>query len=128
MKINNGGLDLYFSSIESLGNLEEITGFRGYLNLTGCKKLKTFGRLYKVVFFINASHCENLISLGELKEVGSLNLKNCKKLKSLGKLKIANEIILKDSGITKKYIEKEKPWLLSVCKWDFGIKFGNKVI
>ena len=127
MKIK-GSLDLSQSSIESLGNLEEIIqNFRG-LNLMKCEKLKTLGKLTKVPFFINASYCENLISLGELKEVGSLNLRSCKKLRSLGKLKIANEIILKDSGIIEEYIKKEKPWLLSVCKWDFGIKFGNKVI
>ena len=124
MKIK-GSLDLSESSIESLGNLEEITvNFRGLI-LIKCEKLKTFGKLTKVPFFINASYCENLISLGELREVGSLNLKACKNLKSLGKLKIANEIILKDSGITLEYVKKEKPWLLEKCKWewDFGIKF-----
>lgn len=110
MKIK-GSLDLSESSIESLGNLEEITfNFRGLI-LIKREKLKTLGKLTKVLFFINASYCENLISLSELSEVSSFNLK------SLGRLKIANEIILKDSGITLEYIRKQKPYLLSKCRW-----------
>ena len=41
--------------------------------------------------------------------------------------RIINGAIYTPANI-REYIIKEKHWLLSICKWDFGIKFGNKVI
>lgn len=117
MIINNGSLDLSFSSIESLGNLKEVRGTAKYLKLMNCKKLISFGKLKKVTFYINAWGCENLTSIGDLEEVGSLNLTNCINLKDLKNLKIAKELILKGSGITEEYIRKQKPYLLSKCRW-----------
>lgn len=96
--IINGNLNLHRSSIVSLGKITEVKGG------------------------VQLRQCENLKDLGDLEKIqGNLILYNCKFLKSLGKLKEFNfmqSIRLSGSGITKDYVRKEKPWLMSVCSWD----------
>jgi hypothetical protein len=61
-----GELNLEFSSIESLGELQFVVG---YFSLYGCKNIKTLGKLKKVVdrLYLDLSSIE---SLGELEYVG----------------------------------------------------------
>lgn len=113
--IINGNLDLERSSIESLGNIKEI---KGELNLISCKKIKSLGNLKKIGkdFYSN----DEIESLGDLQIVNSsVFLQKCYLLKNLGKLKkVKGSIYLLGSGITKEYIEKEKPFLLNKCVWE----------
>lgn len=100
--IINGNLELSFSDIESLGNLEEVKGNFGIIN---CRKLQTLNKL-KTVKKLIASECINLESLGNLEWVNfHVKLDERKKLKSLGKLKYGSIYInlsgcenLKDLG------------------------------
>ena len=92
--IIKGNLDLGNSNIESLGKLIEVNG---YLYLSNCKNLK---------------------DLESLEIVGNLFLRNCENIKSLGNLKRVNgSLSLKNSGITREYIIKEKPFLLDKSFW-----------
>ena len=113
--IIEGNLDLRKSSIESLG---ELTGVNGKLQLENCHQLKSLGKLKKIKK--NLSLNDEIETLGDLEEVcEDLLLQRCGNLKDLGKLKTVNgTIYLKGSGITKKYIEEEKPFLLDKCKWE----------
>lgn len=93
--IINGNLDLSNSSIESLVKLIEVNG---YLYLSNCKNLK---------------------NLESLEIVGNLFLRNCKNIKSLRNLKrVDGSLNLKNSGITKEYIIKYKPFLLDKSFWE----------
>jgi hypothetical protein len=62
-----GYLELEYSSIESLGELEFVS--RGF-DLHDCKNIKTLGKLKRVegILFLSNS---NIVSLGELEFVGS---------------------------------------------------------
>jgi hypothetical protein len=80
----DGDLNLRYSSIESLGELEYVGED---LLLSTCKNIKTLGKLKKVIgdLWLSQSSIE---SLGELEFVGgALSLWNCQKIKTLGKLK-----------------------------------------
>jgi len=81
----DGNLDLRYSSIESLGELEFV---EGKLKLYGCENIKTLGKLKKVVRgYLNLGN-SSIESLGELEFVGGhLALHICKKIKTLGNLK-----------------------------------------
>jgi hypothetical protein len=98
--IINGNLNLKSSSIQSLGKISIVTG-----------------NLY-------LHNCSSLISLGNLKVAkGDLYLWDCLNLKDLGKLKeVGGKFTAVSSGITKKYIEKEKQWLKNKQFWDGGLK------
>jgi hypothetical protein len=63
----DGDLDLGWSSIESLGELEFVSG---NLNLSCCKKIKTLGKLKKIEGYLSLSD-STIESLGELEFVGS---------------------------------------------------------
>ena len=120
-------LDLSYTEITSLGNLQSVNGG---LNLSGCDKLNSLGNLQSVNGFLDLSWCNNLTSLGNLQSVnGNLNLYNCNKLNSLGNLQSVNgglylykcnqltslgnlqsvgeSLILKETPISKKYSKEE---------------------
>jgi len=68
-----GFLDLAWSSIESLGDLEFVNG---NLDLYNCENIKTLGKLKKVVKILRLSY-SSIESLGELEFIGgNLLLKN----------------------------------------------------
>jgi hypothetical protein len=78
-----GELDLYDSSIVSLGELQFVGG---YLTLRSCK-ITTLGNLKKVEGGLNLRY-SSIKSLGELEFIdGYLDLSNCENIKTLGKLK-----------------------------------------
>lgn len=83
--IIKGDLNIYQNySLESLGNLKEVTGI---LNIINCEKLKTLNKLTTTRKLV-ASDCLSLESLGNLEWVNfHVKLDGCKNLKSLGKLK-----------------------------------------
>ena len=111
--IIKGNLDLRRSSIESLGELTEVNG---KLQLENCHQLKSLGKLKKIKK--NLSLNDEIETLGDLEEVGEdLLLQRCGNLKDLGKLKQVRILKLKNSGITKEYIIKEKSFLLDKCDW-----------
>ena len=93
-----GYLDLSYTSIVSLGELEYVNG--DFILLWYCKNIKTLGKLKKVEgeLFLEYSSIE---SLGELEFVeGYLDLQECKNIKTLGKLKRVEDILnLSDSSI-----------------------------
>jgi len=113
----DGELDLSYSSIESLGELEFVGED---LWLSGCKNITTLGKLKKVDGNLSLRKSSikslgelefvigyfNLVgssieSLGELTFVGGfLNLSNCKKIKTLEKLKkVDGNLVLEYSTI-----------------------------
>ncbi len=112
--IVNGSLNLQYSSISSLGNIKKVKGF---VSLLGCINLKSLGNIKFIMEDLTAN--DELESLGELEEVkGDLRLQRCKNLKSLENLlKVKGFIYLENSGVTKEYVEKEKPNLLKRCRW-----------
>jgi hypothetical protein len=93
----DGNLGLNQSSIESLGDLEYVTGF---LHLYSCKNIKTLGKLKKVDgdLWLSQSSIE---SLGNLEFVGeNLDLWRCTNIKTLGKLKrVENSLFLTKSSV-----------------------------
>jgi hypothetical protein len=92
-----GELDLYDSSIESLGKLEFVGG---NLSLYDCQNLKTLGKLKKVEGELNLSN-SSIESLGELEFVGgNFGLFRCENITTLGKLKkVEGYVDLRDSPI-----------------------------
>jgi len=92
-----GGLNLGWSSIESLGELEFVGGD---FSLWGCKNIKTLGKLKKVGghLYMNMSSIE---SLGKLEEVTKdFDLCDCQNIKTLGKLKkVGGALALSRSSI-----------------------------
>lgn len=117
-----GNVDLSHSDIESLGNLVSV---EGNLNLLGCYKLSSIGKLTSVgnnlilsyssikglgnltsvgndLFLMN---CMQLTSLDNLTSVGGyLELGGCEKLTSLGNLKyVGDDLDIYDTPL-KKYI------------------------
>ena len=117
LKIVNSDLNLEnFVKLKSLKNLKTVNGS---LNLSNCVNLESLYSLEYVEKFINLSNCVKLTSLGKLKYINrNLLLENSKNLKSLGDINECDgNILLTSSGITKEYIEKEKPWLKDKCLW-----------
>ena len=79
-----GDLDLGWTSIESLGELEFVGE---NLFLIHCKKIQTLGKLKKVEGYLSLSF-SSIESLGELEFVfRNFDLFGCRNLKTLGKLK-----------------------------------------
>jgi hypothetical protein len=80
-----GYLDLSYTSIVSLGELEYVNG--DFILLWGCKKIKTLGKLKKVEGYLYLSD-SSIESLGELEYVEDyFSLFGCQNIKTLGKLK-----------------------------------------
>ena len=80
-------LDLSYTKITSLGNLQSVNG---KLDLENCKNLNSLGNLQSVNGKLDLASCENLTSLGNLKSVGrSLDLKSTN-ITSLGNLQSVN--------------------------------------
>lgn len=112
--IIKGNLILDTSSIESLGEIEEV---KGNLYVFNCYNLTSLGKLKKVDKVLGLAESRNIESLGELEYVGDfLDLTHCKKLKDLGKLKyVKNYIFVYNSGLTDEYLEslpKDLYWKL----------------
>jgi hypothetical protein len=119
-----GDMDLSHSDIESLGNLVSV---EGNLNLIGCYKLSSLGKLTSVgknltlnyssikgldnltsvgndLFLLN---CMELTSLDNLTSVGGyLDLGGCEKLTSLGNLKyVGDDLAIYDTPLRKHRVE-----------------------
>jgi hypothetical protein len=110
-----GELDLYDSSIESLGDLE----FVGYLTLWRCKNIKTLGKLKKVEGDLNLRY-SSIESLGELQFVnGRFSLFGCKNIKTLGKLKKV------EGGLNLNYSSIESLGELEFVEGDLWIAGAN---
>jgi len=92
-----GDLNLNWSSIETISELEFIGGSFG---LYSCENIKTLGKIKRVDgnLYLEESSIE---SLGDLEFVGwNLDLSYCKNIKTLGNVKrIDGECILNDSSI-----------------------------
>jgi hypothetical protein len=121
-----GHLSLYESKIEDLNNLDKVDG---YLYLSVCKNLKSFGKLREVkesIFFsktlltkvpdfivnVNGSCGLSGLKIEDLNNLetvrGSLYLNDTPNLKSIGKLKyVGDDLELKGSNLTKIMYEKE---------------------
>ena len=93
--IINGNLKLRGSGIESLGNIKKI---KGNLDLMDSK----------IKFLPN-----------KLEILGFCDLENTPLVELPENLKIGEEIFLKGSGITKKYILEQRPDLIKQCDWLF---------
>lgn len=114
-------------SLKDFGNLKKLYGdlrsnsekiistgllqlIDGNCELTDCICLKTLNKLKKVSGILNLYYCSSLKSLGDLETVEGefISLQGCKSLKDLGKLKMRDDLIIyvKDSGITKSYVNK----------------------
>ena len=87
-----GYLDLSYTSIVSLGELEYVNG--DFILLWGCKKIKTLGKLKKVDGDLALSN-SSIESLGELEYVeGDLLLKNTNIPPSeIKKVEVAGKIV-----------------------------------
>jgi hypothetical protein len=80
----DGNLNLNFSAIKSLGELEFVDGDFG---LYECQNIKTLGKLKKVWCNLDLRY-SSIESLGELELVfRNFDLFGCRNLKTLGKLK-----------------------------------------
>lgn len=108
------------NSLENIGNLKEIK--HSDLDIHS-NNIKSLGDLEYVDGAIRLQDSENLKDLGKLKySKASINLENCKSLKTLGDLQYIeggykSSIYLRGSGITYEYVKKEKPLLLSKCRF-----------
>lgn len=60
-------LNLYYTNITSLGNLQSVNG---YLDLFKCHQLTSLGNLQSVKGYLDLNSCEELTSLGNLQSVG----------------------------------------------------------
>ncbi len=79
----DGNLDLAWSDIKSLGELEFVIG---KLNLLGCSKIKNLGNIKRVKEI--SLRLSSVQSLSKLEEVnGDLNLTKCYDIETLGNLK-----------------------------------------
>jgi len=79
-----GDLDLAWSSIQSLGDLEFVDG---KLHLMNCEKIKTLGKLKRIVGDLCLSFSA-IQSMGDLEEInGNLFLIGCFRIKTLGNIK-----------------------------------------
>jgi hypothetical protein len=92
-----GALNLSWSDIKSLGNLEYV---EGHFSLNGCKKIKTLGKIKKVDGYVGLDE-SSIESLGELEFVkGDLSLYYCENIKNLGNLKkVLGDLNLRFSSI-----------------------------
>ena len=128
-----GNVDLSHSEIESLGNLISV---EGSLNLLGCFKLTSLGKLTSVgknltlnyssikgldnltsvgndLFLLN---CMELTSLDNLTSVGGyLDLGGCEKLTSFGNLKyVGDDIAVYDTPLKRKYKKDEIRQMINI--------------
>lgn len=108
----------YSHELKSFGK-----GFKkcyGNLSLTKCESLKNLGNIESVGRTLNLTGCKSLTSLNQLKYADKIYIEDCTLLKTLPKdLKVSKNIYIKNSGITKEYMKKEKPDLFESCIWDY---------
>lgn len=91
----------------------------GNLSLTKCGSLENLGNIESVGRTLNLIGCKSLTSLNQLKYADKIYIEDCPLLKTLPKdLKVSKNIYIKNSGITKEYMKKEKPDLFESCIWD----------
>jgi hypothetical protein len=93
----NGSVDLAFSKIEDLNNLERVDG---YLSLYKCKNLKSLGKLNIVSTLLNLDY-SGIETLNNLEYVySSLWLHDTPQFKSFGKLKhVGRDLDISKSNI-----------------------------
>ncbi len=108
----------YSRQLKTFG--KSLTKCYGNLSLTKCESLKNLGNIESIGRTLNLTGCKSLISLNQLKYADKIYIEDCPLLKTLPKdLKVSKNIYIKNSGITRNYMEKEKPDLFESCIWDY---------